>query len=296
MESWSWYIVAVLGIVAIVLIIKLITMKKSVKEIQDKLTDRLMTDTNTTIDISSRDRQLRRLCADLNRQLMALRKERLKYQQGDREIKEAVTNISHDLRTPLTAICGYLDLLDEQEQSPQIRHYTGIIRERTETMKQLTQELFRYSVETTKTEGEPDEEVCINSVLEEGILAYYGALKKAGIEPNISITDTRIVRSLNKKQLLRIYGNIISNALKYSDGDLRIQLLDNGEAVFSNHCSSMDEIQAGRLFDRFYTVESGARSTGLGLSIARSLTEQMKGSISAVYEASILYIHVKFPA
>ena len=89
---------------------------------------------------------MRRLAAALNRELRLLREQRRRYVAGDRELKEAVANVSHDLRTPLTAICGYLDLLEQEELSPAVGRYVSVIRERAEAMRGLTEELFRYSL------------------------------------------------------------------------------------------------------------------------------------------------------
>lgn len=104
----------------------------------------------------------------------------------------------------------------------------------------------------------------------------------------------QVVRSLDKNALLRIFSNIISNAIKYSDGDLSISLSKNGEIVFSNHASKLDKIQSAKLLNRFYTVENAEKSTGLGLSISKSLTEKMNGSISVDYSKEILRICILF--
>ena len=106
-----------LAIAVILLLIKIYFMKKSAKEIAEKLSEKLSADTNTLIDISSGDKDMRRLAAGLNKDLKLLREERLRLRQGDAELKEAVTNISHDLRTPLTAVSAYLDLLEREEES-----------------------------------------------------------------------------------------------------------------------------------------------------------------------------------
>ena len=89
---------------------------------------------------------MRRLTESINRELRSLRRERRRFQQGDLELKEAVTNISHDLRTPLTAICGYLDLLEQEEKSQNVQRYLSQIEDRTMALRQLTEELFCYSV------------------------------------------------------------------------------------------------------------------------------------------------------
>lgn len=295
MEVCLWITIFILILVVILLTTKLHLLKKSAKEIKTALSEKLETETNTLIDISSHNKNMKSLAESINIQLRELRKERLHYQQGDYELKEAVTNISHDLRTPLTAICGYLDLLEQTEKSEEVTRYLEIIRNRTEILKQLTEELFRYSVFISVSDNTSYENVALNSVLEESISAYYASLKERNITPKISIPDVKIERNLNKNALSRIFGNIISNAIKYSDGDLNITLLEGGEIIFSNKASSLDEVQTGRLFDRFYTVETAKKSTGLGLSIAKALTEQMNGSITAKYIDGSIYIHIFFP-
>ena len=104
-----------------------------------------------------------------------------------------------------------------------------------------------------------------------------------------------MIRQLDKGLLSRILGNILSNAAKYSDGDLDISLENNGEIRFRNSASRLDKLQTEKLFDRFYTVEAARRSTGLGLSIARDLTERMGGKISAGYENGSLTVILNFP-
>ena len=124
MEMW---LCAVIGI----LVLKIYLLRKSVREIEDGFVERLTTDTNTLIDISSHDKAVKDLANTINGQLRQLREERHRFCQGDRELKDAVTNISHDLRTPLTAICGYLDLLEQEDKSEAAERYTEIIRNRT---------------------------------------------------------------------------------------------------------------------------------------------------------------------
>ena len=276
------------------LLVKVYVMQKSAREMEEAFTDRIRSDTNTLIDISSRDRYLCSLAASMNVQLKMLRKERRRYQKGDRQVKDAVTNISHDLRTPLTVICGYLDLLEEEEKSETVGRYLQLIRNRTEVMWQLTEELFCYSIVTSTTHNLSYETVSLNAALEECISAYYAVLKHADICPTISMPDKKVVRALDKKALSRILGNVMSNAVKYSDGDLKITLTEEGEIICANHASKLNEVEAGKLFHRFYTVEDARKSTGLGLSIAKTLTEQMGGRIYARYRDGSVFIHIIF--
>ena len=275
-------------------IIKIIQLKKAAREISAAFADRLQTDTNTQIDISSRDKDMCRLASAINTQLRILRQEHLRYHQGDTELKNAVTNISHGLRTPLTAICGYLDMMEKTEISEQQARYLGIIKERTELMKQLTEELFRYSVIVSDDEKTETETILINQVLEDSIMGYYAVLTEKGIHPDVNITDKQISAELNKEYLSRIFSNLLNNAVKYSDGDLDIILSDTGEITFSNTAKGLSAVDAEQLFDRFYTVEAAHHSTGLGLSIARTLVRRMGGTITAEYADSRLKIKIKF--
>lgn len=278
--------------VILLLIIKIYLLKKSAKEIGNQLTEKLSADTNTLIDISSGDRDMRKLASDLNEQLKILRSEYIRCQQGNTELKNAVTNISHDLRTPLTAISSYLDLLETNPEKAE--QYIRIIRERTETLNQLTEELFRYSVITSPEYDTTAEPTVMNSILEESILSYYASLQEHGITPIIEITEKKIIRNVNKNAISRVFSNLLNNAIKYSDGDLQITMTDDGVISFSNSASGLNEVQVERLFDRFYTLENARKSTGLGLSIAKILVKQMNGNITAQYESNKLTIRIIF--
>lgn len=285
---------AVLFVVNGILIMKIQGMRRAADEICQEIDARLGRDTNVGIDLTISDGKMRLLAAEIDRQIRRLRKEHIRYLQGDKELKEAVTNISHDLRTPLTAICGYMELLEQEEVSEKVRGYLAVVQERIDTLKQLTEELFRYSLVVSANQYEERESVNLNLALEESIAGYYGALKEAGITPKICIPEEKVMRQLNKAALSRILANVIGNAVKYSDGDLEITLSGNGCIVFRNHAKEMNQVLAERLFDRFYTVETGKNATGLGLSIARALTEQMGGEIFASYEEEYLVIEVRF--
>lgn len=295
-----WLLCLALAVIAAVLCVRLLLLQHALDEITAQFEQRLTSDTNNPIFLSTRDPRAGRLAAGLNAQLGELRRLRRKYENGDRELKEAVTNVSHDLRTPLTAICGYLELLERRESGPDRRldpdtaRYLARIGERAERMKQLTGELLRYSVAASGEEKLTLEPVDLNAAVEESTAAFYGALLGRGIVPSVSLPDVRVVRLLDRRALSRILENLLGNALKYSGGDLSVCLDESGRITLSNTAPGLDEVRAGQLFDRFFTVESGRSSTGLGLSIARALTEQMGGAISARYEAGQLRVSLCF--
>lgn len=280
-------------VIIFALLLKIFYMRKAIREIKRGFSEKLYTDTNTPIMLSSYDKLVSSLANDINVELKELQKQKHRYIQGDKELKNAITNISHDLRTPLTTICGYLNLLDKEEKSEHIARQLSIIKNRTFALKQLVEELFRYTTIISDTENSVYTETVINNVLEDCISSYYAIFKEKGITPNINLCEQKIVRSVDKTALLRIFNNVIDNAIKYSEGDLTISLFENGKIVFSNHTSDLNEIQIGKLFDRFYTVNTARKSTGLGLSIAKALIEKMDGNISADYSNNVLSIIIK---
>ena len=295
MMVWLWACIGILVLMIVALLVKIHILQKCAGEIAEAFADRLSTDTNTLIDISGRDRYMCHLADVVNVQLRRLRVQRNRFRRGDAELKNAVTNISHDLRTPLTAICGYLDLLEKEEKSENAERYIGIIRNRSEMLIRLTEELFRYSVILAGENHTPWEPVDLNRALEESVAAFYTALSERNINPRIRMPEEKVIRILDGSALSRIFSNLLQNAVKYSGGGLAVTLSGTGEIVFANTAPGLDEIQLGRLFDRFFTVESARKSTGLGLAIARDLAERMGGSISAEYGEDRLRICICFP-
>lgn len=291
------------AVTAAVLAVKVYRLKKGIRQTGDSLAAVLSEDTNMLISVTSDDRDVMYLASELNRQLRKLAEERHVYRQGDRELKEAVTNISHDVRTPLTAVCGYFDLLEKlwekktwnTEDMEKAERYFAVIRNRLDSINRLTEELFRYSVILSEDVSSLScEKICLNSFLEESIIALYAVLEDRNIHPEIDITEKRIVVCADRGSVQRIFSNILGNAARYSDGDLYISLDDEGTVRFSNHAENLSQVQVNRLFDRFYTVEEGRKTTGLGLSIARTLVERNGGEIGAEYRNGMLTVTVSF--
>ena len=280
MELWCIVLICSLALAALCLLAYLLVLRHSLREAAEELDEKLRTDTNTLISISSGDRAMQSLVTHINRQLQALRRERLRLQTGNDALTVAVTNVSHDLRTPQTEAAA---------------RYLAVIRERTDAMRALTEELFRYSVLTATADELHTEPVCLNDVLEQSLAGFYGALSARGIAPSVRMPEEKVIRPLDAAALRRVFDNILSNAAKYSDGDLAVVLAPDGKVTFSNRASALSRVEAARLFDRFYTVDSARGSTGLGLSIAKLLTEKLHGTISADYENETLRICIAFP-
>lgn len=295
METLLLVIIGILLLMIFALLAKVYFLHKSTQEIADAFRDRLAADTNTLIDTSTRDPYMRKLATEINIQLRLLRKERHRYSKGDLELKEAVTNISHDLRTPLTAICGYLHLLRQEEQSEAVTCYLSVIQNRVDMLVELTEELFRYSM-VTATQALQPERMDVVRVLEESLISFYAEFEEKGIVPQIDLPGEPVYCDADAGAVRRVFSNILGNVLKYSAGDLSVKMDMDGTVTFANDAPNLNAVTVGRLFDRFYTVEANQKATGLGLSIAKTLIERMGGSISADYIEGRLRIKVNLTA
>ena len=276
-----------------VLYLKLHTARKTMKEIDEGLHEKLDMDTNTPISISGIDLYSRKLASDLNREIVKLKKEQHRYSSKNNDIKDAVTNIAHDIRTPLTAINGYLELFEKAELTDEEKRWLSIIRERTNVLAELVEELFSYSLAYSEAEELKLENVNLNDELANVLVGFYGAIKKENIEPQIDIPEESVYRMIDKKAFGSIISNLMSNALKYSSGDLKISMDSLGTITFSNKAAEMAPNDVAKLFDRFYTVQTAKGSTGLGLSIAHMLTEKMNGEMEAYLEKGNLIIKLR---
>ena len=280
--------------IAIFLLLKIIVMKNEIIKIEKSLTTILKSDTNNLITVSSNDKNLKRLATRLNKSLKELRKLELEYKQGNQELKNSITNISHDLRTPLTAIRGYLDLIDKNDLKNNQLEKLKIIDNKVKDLTELTEQLFDFSKSIDICNEMERKNICINNILEDSIVSFYGLFKEYHISPKIEICEKKVIRLINENMVKRIFENIISNAIKYSEDDFNIKLKSNGAIEFSNKTNSLDSTSLEKIFYRYYTVKNAKKSNGIGLSIAKQLVELNDGNIKAKYENSYLIIEVKF--
>ena len=137
------------------------------------------------------------------------------------------------------------------------------------------------------------ENCCINEILEETLVDYYTIFKVKNIKPEILLCEEKVYRMVNKASIVRIFENILSNILKYSNNNFKVELKNSGKIIFSNKATNLDETTVQKIFDRYFTVENAKKATGLGLSIAKQLVELNNGTINAKYIKDILIIEIE---
>ena len=303
-----WFIISIiLFVICMILIIKIYLNNKDIKKIGENLEEILTNDTNNLITVSTSNKQIKKVAGKLNTELKKLRKVKIQYENGSEELKRTITNISHDMRTPLTAISGDIELMENNIEAEEVNNskskiirreenkqkYLKIIKRKTSELIELTEQLFKFST-TMDTLWKIDKEnCCINEILEEILAEYYSIFKKKNIVPEINICNEMIYKNLNKNSLIRIFENILSNMIKYSDGNFKIKLERSGKIIFSNKAKKLDTTTVQKIFDRYFTVENANNVTGVGLSIAKQLVEINKGNIIAKYMDGNLVIEVQ---
>lgn len=294
MNIYIILLIILLILIIIFLIYKLISINISLNEIDNKLKLILNSDTNNLISTSTNNKIVNNLANKLNIYLLEIRKQELEFKNGNKEVRRTITDISHDLRTPLTSIRGYLDLLKKEKGDKKQKEYLKIVDERVDNLIELTEQLFDYSKALDTKDKLNKENICINDILEETIISYYALFKKNNINPNIDICKDKIYRYLNRSMLIRIFENILSNSIKYSENNINIILDTNGKITFSNKTNKLDKISIEKIFDRYYTVENAKKNSGVGLSIAKHLVELNNGTILATYKKKYLIIEIEF--
>lgn len=256
---------------------------------------------NRQLKALSTDQNLECLLQKINEIYQARQQERITYQRRETQIRREIENISHDLRTPLTSILGYVDLIqDEEEAFEEKETYLLLIQKRARVLQSFIHDFYELSRIEADDYPLLLDTVQVQNSLSEVAVAYYHEFEKKKIQVEFDLYEKASYIIADKIQLNRVLNNLIQNALKYAKSSFRIiQFLQDGECIiqFINDKNDMLEDELTLIFERFYTGDSSrsSQSTGLGLTIAKLLVEKMKGRISARYEHNLFVIELIFP-
>ena len=275
--------VVLLSISVLILFLYIIFILKQLKSINKQLDKRLIENTRQPLNIELYNKTITNLSKNINRCLKLEEKRRLESINDQKQFKELISNISHDLRTPLTSIKGYQQLL---EKTPLDKHQVQLLKtaqKSTDELGLLIENFFEYSyLVTAKTEPNL-EKININNLIVECVLSYIAIFEEKNLNVNIKETPPVFVLG-DKNMLIRIIENLLNNCAKHSLGDIdiKIEFLQNAKITFTNPINQDTNINVDKLFHRFYTSDSTRnKSTGLGLSIVEFLVKQMDGNVGA---------------
>jgi signal transduction histidine kinase len=256
---------------------------------------------NRQLKVFLLNHRLEELLKRINQIYQARQQERIVYQRRETQIRQEIENISHDLRTPLTSIMGYIELMkDKDTPEGEKEEYLDIILRRARVLQGFIQDFYEIS----RIEGEDYpfllDGVLVQSIIGEAVVAYFHEFEKKNILVNIELEEAPCMITADKIQFNRILNNLIQNAIKYAKKNFIVrQYTRNGKCTikFMNDKNTITEEEIVRIFDRFYTGDQsrGQGSSGLGLTITRLLVEKMKGTIEARLEEEMFVIELNWP-
>ena len=295
-----YIMIGVLSVLILILIGILISYKRQVKDICRQLRFLQECDSNMLITTEMKKGHIEELAELLNTLLKERKRERADYQKKEQMIADIYTNLSHDIRTPLTSLDGYFQLLEETQEENDRKRYIQIIQERIESLKEMLEELFTYTKLQNGTYELKLEPQNVGQILKETVFSYYDDWAEQEISPQFEITEEPVWIRGNKQALRRTIQNIIRNGLDHGNKEIRIQLSRNEkqmELVFQNKIEPGEQIDISRVFERFYKADKARSksSTGLGLSIAKGFVEKMHGEIAAEIKEDWFCIKISFP-
>lgn len=295
-----WIIFITLLLVIGVLSAYILFYKREIRDITKKLQFIKDNDTNMKINIQANMKEINEMATQLNHTIDYYKIEKIAISKAQHEFREEITNISHDLRTPLTSIAGYVQMLESENTPTEKKEkYYSIIRRRIETLIEMLDEFF----ELTRIESDEYpfhiERINISNVLADVISMFYYDFISKGEEPNIQIPSTPIYIYADKDALTRIFQNLIKNYLNHGTGNISVLVKEDERHVcisFKNYALNMNNAEAERLFKRFYTADKSRtkETTGLGLAIVKNLVDKMNGEIEAYVKDSFLIIKIIF--
>ena len=301
---------AVLAIIVIIMAAVLLKIRAQLRDINDQLDFLYENDTNMLIGTDTNLIYLGQFKQRVNRFVEQWHKKRAEAAKKEQMISDTYTNLSHDIRTPLTSLDGYFQLLKDEKDEKLQAHYIGIIQERITSLKDMLEELFMFTKLKNDTFNLEMDRCCVSRLLKQTVFSYYDEWKMRGIEPVVDICDEQIFILANTQALKRVFQNVIKNGLVHGKSDIEIKLytIDSGKnagsdrenkvvnIVVSNTIDDPENIDTSQVFERFYKADEArsVTSSGLGLSIAKELVERMGGKINAQIEDNRFCINISY--
>jgi len=288
-------------IVAVMFGVRLFRIKQQLRNITTQLHERTSGSTEKKVTVSLIDSDLNKLAAAINCNLNLQKSLQIEVQRNDLQLKDSIANLSHDLRTPLTSILGYLQLSRNPECTEEKREdYLKTVDDKAHALKSMINSLYELSVLDVKETLLNEEKFDLNILVTDVLAGQYELFQKRGINLLVNLTDYPIWISGDRVACTRIVQNLLNNTICYAKEKADIVLTkEDSYALLSirNPAPNLSQDDIDHLFDRFYTADKSRKSTGtgLGLYIVKTLLTKMKGKIVCIsLNNQILCIEVGF--
>ena len=288
----------ILAIITIYLLLRYRNLRRELTSVSKQVEALVSDETEKMIDIVFVDKELERLAGLLNEYNEKQRMVVAGAMRNEEYLKDSVANISHDLRTPLTVILGHLQLLDTQALPPEQAERIAIVRNKAERMKELVETFYEYSLLHTSGKELKTERINVTNLMINLITENAPAMEEKNLEPEVSLPEHSVYLETDREALERILQNLMTNAIRYSAGNIGVRLTEENDTVcftVSNPVPQGSIAEPERLFERFYTGDRSRHdgSTGLGLAVVKELTEKIGGKVKAECRDDRLWMTVK---
>jgi len=296
---WIAGLSVITGVLALVWLYRL---KREIRRMKRQLQQWNDGRTAKKLDVIVQDRDIEALAEQINRQIDRTRQANAEKTRTENELKQAISHISHDIRTPMTSILGYVQLIESEGLSEaQKREYTAVVRKSALRLKALLEDFFELSVIESPDYALSMEKVTLGELVLESLAGHYEAFNQRHIEPIIRLPDEEICVIADASAVKRVIENLVTNAIRYSAGDVSIGLerpdgSTSARLTIHNSAPRLRQEDLVHLFDRFYKADQQRteRGTGLGLSIAKSLMRKMNGILTAELRDGVLFMHCEW--
>jgi len=243
----------------------------------------------------SRRRELLKLCRRLNQVLASRDAQQMQYERAEKQMKQNITSLAHDIRTPLTGASGYVQLAGECTEPDRRAHYLEAAEKRLAQLGDMLEEMFLYTKLISEEFELSVERVQVLPLLGDCLLSLYTRFEERGISPDVAFESEGFWVQADEEALRRVFLNLIQNALLHGAGGLAVRQQGNS-LIFENPVPEESIPDPGQIFDRFYKADKSRRkgSSGLGLFIVKELMEKMGGEVSAQMDGRKLRIGLEF--
>lgn len=282
-----YLIIAILSCLLLYFFIRYQLLCRSIKIVNKELEEITHNiEENQILKQEAPNKELEKLLVTINAALWSIRKERITYEEREVQFQKQIENISHDLRTPLTSMLGYLKLLDSSKLEEEDKESLEIIERKVGLLNRLITQFYDFSRITSEHYRLKLEPVDVTRLLREIITGFYQELYSKNYTISIEIPEGPMWVNGNVDGLERVFLNFLQNMYRYAKDALKIKVEEKEEEVvisFENTVSDFTEYDLEHIFNRFYLKDS-ARSkgaSGLGLTIAKYFIEKMNGTLKA---------------
>lgn len=297
----GWIVAAVCAAVALRSVMRVRGLRREIGDVRAQVVQRRASGSREPLALVVRDDELEHLVAEVDTSLARVRAEGIASEAREARLRREIADISHDLKTPLIAVRGYLQLVQRDgaaaDTSP--RRLQTVL-ERVDDLGRLVDDFFELSVLDAGGRDLELGAVDATSVVSEALLGFYVAFEGKGIEPTVDLPPEPLMVHAEATALGRVARNLVANALAHGGGDVEVSLAREGERALlavANQAPGLAQDEAERLFERFYRADparTGAHA-GLGLSIVQELVRQMGGRVQARVAHGRLRITVELP-